>query len=68
MLDNDMVLSWEEVEHDLYEENGKIFGVEIDLFNNHKRYYYKEHSYIREWFFYLSDDIYEAIKEFNSML
>lgn len=67
MLNKEAVLFWNEVEHDLYEENGHIFGVELDLFNNHKYFYHrKENTYI-----YLSnvkEDIYEAIEEFNKIV
>ena len=41
MLSKDSVLVWNEVDHDLYEENGHIFGVELDLYNNHQTYYCK---------------------------
>ena len=69
MLNPNMVLGWEEVEHDLYEENGYIFGIELDLFNGHEMYYTKStdkngNTYYRD----LGDDIYNAIKEFNIIL
>lgn len=35
MLNQSEVVWWNEIEYDLYEENGHIFGVELDLFNNH---------------------------------
>ena len=68
MLDKNFVLFWNEVEHDLYEENGHIFGVELDLFNNHKCYYYKTIEYGKEIYYFLGNDIYAAIEKFNKML
>ena len=75
MLNKETALFWNEVEHDLYEENGHIFGVELDLFNNHKNYYCKTveksspHSDAgRVYYQYLKGDIYMAIEQFNSML
>lgn len=68
MLDKNYVLGWEEVDHDLYEENGKIFGVELDLFNNHEIYYCKTVEDNREFYQYLKGDIYKAIEQFNAML
>lgn len=69
MLNKERVLCWQEVEHDLYEESGYIFGVELDLFNGHKCYYYKtidENG--TEYYHYLHGDIYSAIEQFNAML
>ena len=67
MLKNEHVLAWCEVERDLYEEDGHVFGVELDLFNNHKYFYHREgNSYI-----YLDDfgdDIYRAIEKFNHIV
>ena len=68
MLRNETVLSWCEIEHDLYEENGHVFGVELDLFNNHKHFYHRQgNTYI-----YLAQerdkDICDAIKEFNAII
>jgi hypothetical protein len=69
MLDKNSVLFWNEVEHDLYEENDYVFGVELDLFNGHKSYYYKVLDDGKLLFFdYLDDDIYKAIEQFNAML
>lgn len=69
MLNKSDVVWWNEVEHDLYEENGHIFGVELDLFNNHKYYYHKEIKDGKEiYHFFLSNDIYNAIEKFNAML
>lgn len=68
MLDKNYVLGWEEVEHDLYEENGKTFGVELDLFNGHKNYYCKTVEDGIEHYQYLKGDIYKAIDQFNAML
>lgn len=76
MLDKNYVLGWEDVEHDLYEENGYMFGIELDLFNGHKSYYCKtitksspySDTQCIEHYQYLSDDIYKAIEEFNVLL
>lgn len=59
---------WSEVEHDLYEENGRIFGVEIDLFNNHKYYYCKTIENGKECYEYFYSNIYDAIGQFNALL
>ena len=68
MLNKEAVLCWNEVEHDLYEESGHIFGVELDLFNNHKNYYHKIVEDGREYYQFLKGDIYMAIEQFNAML
>ena len=68
MLNKEAVLAWNEVEHDLYEENGHIFGVELDLFNNHIYYYHKGIKDGKEFYHFLSTDIYRAIEKFNAML
>lgn len=69
MLNKSDVLWWNEVEKDLYEENGHIFGVELDLFNNQKYYYHKTiEEDGREFYQFLKGDIYNAIDQFNSML
>ena len=75
MLDKEFVLFWNEVEKDLYEENGCIFGVELDLCNNHQNYYCKTIEKTspysdsqRVYYQQLSDDIYEAIAQFNEIL
>lgn len=74
MLSKETVLFWNEVEHDLYEENGYIFGVELDLFNNHKNYYCKTveksspyYDAERVYYKYLKGDIYMAIEQFNQL-
>ena len=64
MLNNNYVLGWEEVDHDLYEEDGHVFGIGLDLFNNHQTFYHKYGGY----YYDLSSDIYEAIKQFNEVL
>lgn len=64
MLEREKILQWSEIEHDLYEENGHIFGIELDLFNGHGSYYYKHN----EQYIYLEgSDIYEAIERFNKL-
>lgn len=68
MLNKEAVLCWNEIEHNLYEENGHIFGVELDLFNNHKNYYHKIVEDDREYYQFLKGDIYMAIEQFNAML
>lgn len=69
MLDKNYVLAWNEIEHDLYEENGRVFGVEIDLFNGHQSYYCNTFDDGKLLFFeYLDNDIYKAIEQFNKML
>lgn len=75
MLDKNYVLGWNNVEHILYEEGGHRFGIELDLFNGHKSYYYEKvkkypHSdtVAIEEFEYLNDDIYKAIEQFNERL
>lgn len=68
MLGKESVLFWNEIEHDLYEENDHIFGVELDLCNNHQTYYCKKKSYIKEYYYDLGTDIYKALEEFNEML
>lgn len=64
MLDNSFVIGLESVEHDLYEENGHVFGIELDLFNGHQYFYWRYDNYYCD----LSSDIYEAIKQFNQIL
>lgn len=64
MLNNNHVLKWEVVQRDLYEENRHVFGIELDLFNNRQVFYCKYDDY----YYDLSSDIYEAIKEFNEMV
>lgn len=76
MLDKNYVLGWEQVEHDLYEEDGHVFGIELDLFNNHTSFYYARRIksspladyYKSQTFEYLDDDIYKAINQFNERL
>lgn len=68
MLNEEKVLYWNEVECDLYEENGNIFGVELDLFNNQKYYYHKIIAENEEKYRFLSTNIYTAIKKFNAIL
>lgn len=75
MLDKKSVLFWNEVECDLYEEDGYVFGVELDLFNGHKTYYCKiitkpsfYSDYEKVEYLDLADDIYKAIDQFNEIL
>jgi hypothetical protein len=67
MLQKEMLLGWCEVEHDLYEENGHVFGVELDLFNNHINFYHRQgdtYIYLKE----PREDIVDAIDKFNAIL
>jgi hypothetical protein len=68
MLSKEIVVWWNEVEHDLYEENGYIFVVEIDLFNDHKSYYCKTVRDGKEYYTPLGNDIYKAIDKFNELM
>lgn len=68
MLDKSLAVFWNEIEHDLYEENGHIFGIEIDLFNDHKIYYCKFIKNGVETYRYLDDDMLNAIEQFNNIL
>lgn len=69
MINKESVLFWNEVECDLYEENMYTFGVELDLFNNQKSYYYKiTYEDGRTFYQYLHGDIYSAIEQFNAIL
>ena len=68
MLNKNFVLGWSDVEHDLYEENGYIFGVELDLFNNHEYYYCKIIEDSKELYYSLGKDIYIAIDKFNEII
>ena len=69
MLKREKILQWPEIEHDLYEENGYIFLVEFDLFNNQRSYYYKTKDEDgTEYYQFLHKDIYIAIELFNEVL
>ena len=68
MLDKNIVLAWNEVEHDLYEENGYIFGIELDLFNDHESHYCKTIKDGKEFYHYFYGDIYDAIEQFNAFV
>lgn len=67
-MNKDIVAFLTEVEHDLYEENGHIFCVVLDLFNNHQYYYCKTVEDGREYYVDLDSDIYTAIEQFNKMI
>lgn len=68
MLDKRDVLFWNELGHDLYKEGNYTFGVELDLFNDHKCYYCKTVTNGIETIEYLPEDIYGAIEHFNEIL
>lgn len=62
-LDKAYVLHWDDVEKDLYAEEDRIFGVSLDLFNNHINFYIKYNDGTE--FPIMTNDIYEAIDVFN---
>lgn len=68
MLDKSLAVFWNEIEHDLYEENGYAFGIQIDLFNDHQIYYCKSIQDGVETYRYLDEDMLNAIDQFNSVL
>lgn len=71
MLNTNHVLFWNGIEHDLYEENGHIFGIELDLCNDHQYFYHKTIKNGIESIEYLADmtdDIYKAIDAFNEIV
>lgn len=68
MISKEHILYWNEIEHDLYEENGHVFGVELDLFNSHTSFYCKAIENDEEFYQYLADDIFVAIEQFNEVL
>ena len=70
MINKENIVFWNEIECDLYEENGHIFGIELDLFNNHKCFYHKMiEKDGRECYQYLKGyDIYDAIDQFNTLI
>lgn len=63
MIDKQSVLWWNEIQADICRVDDKIFGVELDLFNNHMNFYIR----FPDWSEHLidTDDVYEAIDEFN---
>lgn len=68
MLCAEHTATWSEVEHDLYEENSYIFGVELDLLNGHECYYCKTIENDVEYYEYFDGDICAAIDQYNEML
>ena len=68
MIDKKMVLVSNEIEHDIYTEGEYTFGVELDLFNNHKIFYLKHILNGKEYYTYLDGDIYKAIDIFNEIV
>ena len=62
-LNKENVLFWDDVEKDLYAEEDKVFGISLDLFNNHTYFYikYKDGSELP----IMTDNIYDAIDVFN---
>lgn len=64
MLSKDLVLTWEEVQHDLFtDDDGRVFGVELDLFNGHMNFYerFPDDSELP----IMVPDVFEAIEIFN---
>lgn len=70
MINKEYISSWNEIECDLYEENGHIFGIELDLFNNHEYFYHKtiRENGLGSYLYFEGCDIYEAIGQFNELL
>lgn len=69
MLSPHIVLAWEDVEHDLYEEDGCILGVELDLFNGHQAYYVKAANNNGVTYYQdVGSDVCKAIEQFNKIL
>ena len=62
-LNKEHVLGWDDVEKDLYTDEDRIFGISLDLFNNHTHFYikYKDGSEMP----IMTDNIYDAIDVFN---
>ena len=53
-----------EVQADIYkDESGRVFGVELDLYNNHRNFYIRYPDGTEKTFF--TDDVYQAINMFN---
>lgn len=67
MLPKEHVLGWCEIEHALYEENGHVFGVVLDLFNNHKYFYHMKNGQYTD-LIDRDEDIYDAIDKFNAIV
>lgn len=63
-----LLFGWSDIEHDLHEEDGYIFGVELDLSNNQKYYYCKTVDDNGELYQYLKGDALNAINQFNAIL
>ena len=71
MLNTNFIPFWNEIQHDLSEENGHIFGIELDLCNTHQYFYHKMITDGVETIEYLADmtdDIYKAINAFNETI
>lgn len=67
-LTHEDVVWWNEVEKDLWvNDDGYVFGIELDLFNNHQNFYLKYPDGIHSFPIY-TDDIYDAIDKFNKMV
>ena len=64
MINKQSILAWGEVQTDLCtDENGRVFGVENDLFNNHICFYIRYPDNSEEPI--MTDDVYKAIDIFN---
>ena len=64
MLKRESVLFWNEIDHDLYEEDGHILGIELDLYNGHQTFYHRQGN----TYYDLSSDIFKAVDQFNEIL
>lgn len=62
------LFGWSDIEHDLHEEDGYIFGIDLDLGNNQKYYYCKTVDDEGEHYQYLKGDALNAINQFNAIL
>lgn len=66
MLDRVSVLWWNEVQKDLYtDKDGRTFGVELDLFNNHMSFYIRNPDGGEIPIF--TNNVYQAIDVFNHL-
>lgn len=67
-LNKEVVLGWSSVEHVLYEENDHQFVIELDLFNNHKYFWWQKGNSCIPLAEARDEDIYDAIDQFNKIV